>query len=353
MKKVFVSGCYDLLHGGHLEFFKHAKALGDYLIVCLPGDTVLFLHKKRTPALPLEHKIHIIRALAPVDEVVVGEDLEPGLNFKSQLLRIRPQILAVTEDDAFESPKRELCAKAGVEYVCLPKTLGYERISTTEILQRVKAAAEAPMRVDFAGGWLDVPRFSRSDGYVVNCAILPMVSLYNWPYEKCSGLGGSGAYALLQGRDGIASELDNEVGWQDPAVIMETGLCVWRSGERPALDAKVNPSFLRGRMALFWTGAPHVTRSLAELGRNYDLLAEGSRAARKAALAQDFKKLCEAVKTTYQVQIEEGMKQLPDMGARAVKYCGSGHGGYAVYMFDARPAQSNLFPVEPYMDRFG
>jgi cytidyltransferase-like protein len=29
----FVSGCYDVLHAGHLQFFRDAKALGDYLTV--------------------------------------------------------------------------------------------------------------------------------------------------------------------------------------------------------------------------------------------------------------------------------------------------------------------------------
>ncbi|MFA6320075.1 MAG: adenylyltransferase/cytidyltransferase family protein [archaeon] len=33
MIKVFVSGCFDIIHGGHVEFFKSAKNLGDYLIV--------------------------------------------------------------------------------------------------------------------------------------------------------------------------------------------------------------------------------------------------------------------------------------------------------------------------------
>ena len=226
MKKVFVSGCYDVLHGGHLEFFRQARALGDYLIVCLPSDSVLFLHKKRLPWIPIEHKIQVISALDPVDEVVVGDDFEPGLNFKTQFLKMRPQILAVTEDDHYAPEKKQLCATIHAQYVCLPKSLTYEPISTTQILQRARAMAQAPMRVDLAGGWLDVPRLSRPDGYIVNCTISPMVSLYEWPYEKCSGLGGSAAYALLQGKDAISSELNNDVGWQDHVVIMETGLCV-------------------------------------------------------------------------------------------------------------------------------
>ena len=352
MKKVFVSGCYDVLHGGHLEFFQQAKALGDHLIVCLPSDAALLLHKDRKPWIPLAHKSHLIAALEPVDEVVLGDDPEPGMNFRSQFMKIRPDVLAVTEDDEFEGPKRALCASTGAAYVSLPKSLAYEKISSTEIVENARAATRAPLRVDFAGGWLDVPRLARSGTFIVNCAISPLVTLSDWPYETCSGIGGSGAYALLQGRDGIASELENNVGWQDPAVIMETGLCVWRSGERPVLEAKINPSFLSGRMALYWSGETHVTASLADVDRDYDLLARGSEVARDAALAMDLDRLCEAIGMTYAVQLKEGMQDLPDLGERARKYCGSGHGGYAVYLFDARPEREDFIPVEPYMERF-
>lgn len=62
------------------------------------------------------------------------------------------------------------------------------------------------------------------------------------------------------------------MGWQDPAAIKETGLCVWRSGPRPVLDFKSGGEFLRGRMALLWTGKPHVTPELAALPRDYDMI---------------------------------------------------------------------------------
>ena len=70
-----------------------------------------------------------------------------------------------------------------------------------------------------------------------------MVSLMEWGYEKCAGMGGSGAWAMLEGRDPVQSELDLGVGWQDPAVINETGLCVWRSGPSPVLDLKSTGDF--------------------------------------------------------------------------------------------------------------
>lgn len=46
-----------------------------------------------------------------VDEVVVGEGHEPGLDFKDHFLRIKPHMLVVTEDDKYGNIKRELCAQ--------------------------------------------------------------------------------------------------------------------------------------------------------------------------------------------------------------------------------------------------
>jgi len=45
---------------------------------------------------------------------------------------------------------------------------------------------------------------------------------------------------LLSIIDAVQSELDMNVGWQDPAIIKETGLCVWQSGNYPKLEIKRN-----------------------------------------------------------------------------------------------------------------
>ena len=209
MKKVFISGCYDIIHGGHVQFFNEAKALGDYLIVCIASDDVLWMEKKRKSSLPNEHKKSVIQSLEMVNEVVVGETMEMGLDFKDHFLRIKPDILVVTKDDKYEKIKRELCAQTGTTYHVLPKTPpNFDPVTTSNIVNWVRAPADVPLRVDFAGGWLDVPKLSRKGGFIVNCAITPGVSLKNWDYKKRSGLGGSAAWAILNGQDGIESELD-------------------------------------------------------------------------------------------------------------------------------------------------
>lgn len=358
MIRVFVSGCYDLLHAGHVQFFREARALGGHLTVSFASAEVLWRHKRRRSSLPDEHKRALLASLAMVDEVVIGAGLEEGLDFKDEFLRLRPDILAVTEDDQYTPLKRALCAQVGARCVVLPKTPPqFQPISTTEIVRRIRAPLQAPLRVDFAGGWLDVPRFARPGAYIVNCAIAPTVSLREWPYERNSGLGGSGAWALLNGKDGIASEMDLGVGWQDPAIIFETGLCVWRSGQRPELEIKTGGSLLRGRLALYWSGQPHSTPEVADQPRDYDAIARAGQRARNAVWRQSVPMLADAVRQSFAVQTAEGMAPLPGdlSGALAWKYCGGGFGGYAVYLFadaaarDAACVRPGFRPIEPYV----
>lgn len=171
---------------------------------------------------------------------------------------------------------------------------------------------------------------------MVNCAIAPLVSLTTWNYEKRSGVGGSGAWALLNGDDGVTSELNLGVGWQDPAIVMETGLCVWESGLRPKLHLKRNGEMLQGLMALLFTESEHDTPALAENNRNYELIYQASCVAAEAVLRDDVVQLGATVRMSYQAQLQEGMSPLNiPATCLAAKYCGGGWGGYAVYLFSS------------------
>jgi hypothetical protein len=146
------------------------------------------------------------------------------------------------------------------------------------------------------------------------------------------------------------------VGWQDPAVIRETGLCVWRSGEKPVLDFKQSGDFLHGRMAILWTGKQHDTPGVVDLPRDYDRIAESGRKAREAVMASDIVALGGAVDLYHQTQLDEGMEALPDIkGSIARKYCGGGYGGYALYLFPdqadrdhAVAEHDQVRPIEPF-----
>ena len=354
---VFVSGCYDVLHAGHLQFFKESKALGNYLSVSFASSNVLLNHKGRASSLPDRHKQELLQSIELIDEVHIGNDDEMGLDFKSAFLNCKPDILAVTEDDEYAEVKRSLCESIGAKYVVLPKTEpSFEAISTTSIIKQIKAPLSVPVRVDFAGGWLDVPKYAIEGAYIVNCAITPFVSKQTWMYEKKSGLGGSAAWAMLNGDDGVTSELNLGVGWQDPAIIAETGLCAWRSGSMPDLYIKSNPDFLNNKMALYFTGQDHDTPGNVDNKRDYSKIKAAGEVACHGVKERSIELISESINLSYEIQLQEGMNKIPDVKtAIAKKYSGGGFGGYALYVFGKSKDRSsflietpNSIAIEPY-----
>lgn len=364
MKKVFVSGAFNVLHAGHIRFFEDARALGDYLIVSFPPAALLWKLYDRKSLLPDADKEALISSLRMVDEVCPSTDEDPELSFASAFLASGANVLAVTTDDMYKEAKSRFCAEHGAEFVVMEKTApagAGDPTSATKVLDRMKAPRHVPLRVDFAGGWLDVPEYAIPGAYVVNCAVSPTVSLREWLYRKGAGMGGSGGWSVLNGWDPVKSELGLGVGWQDPAVIAETGACVWKSGRFPVLDFKNTGEFLRGRMAVYDTCLKHDTPGLAGLVRPFHRIAKASRVARLGVQEQDINVLAIAVQMSYQLQLEEGQPELPEIGeCMAHKYCGGGHGGYAVYLYETEEARERalesceqLYPVEPFCRTFG
>lgn len=352
MATAFVSGGYDVLHGAHIELFTRARDLAGQLCVCIPSDRIMWKHKGRL-TLPQDHKQRILSHLNCVDRVVLGDDDPVQLNFASWFRKLRPEMLVVTEDDRWPEEKRALCREVGAVYHVISRSPTWPGFSTTSLLRRA-SHPRVPARVDLAGGWLDVPSLAHHDGRIVNCTVTPFAHP-DGPYRPGAGVGGSAAYAIYQGKPGVESELSAGVGWQDPAVLLETGLCCWQSGPRPKLAVKRSGEILRGRMLLLDTGGSHATPDLVERPRFYALIVKAGGIAERGVALNDFSSLVKAVNWSYRAQLEEGMNSVPALaGAVARKYCGAGHGGYALYLFGEQAERDQhlgegRIAVEPYL----
>ncbi len=89
MKKVMCFGTFDLIHLGHLDYFRQAKEHGDYLIVVIARDST---KEKQGNEITFteDERLELIRSLRIVDEVVLGDsedhfkvirDLKPNVIF--------------------------------------------------------------------------------------------------------------------------------------------------------------------------------------------------------------------------------------------------------------------------------
>lgn len=169
MKKVFVSGCYDMLHSGHVAFFEEAAKLGE-LYVGIGSDATIYGLKGRRTINTDQERLYMVKSLKFVKDAWVnsGSDL---LDFEPELEQLKPDIFFVNEDG--HSPEKEkLCKELGIEYV-VSKRIPHGQLparSTTALRQE----CNIPYRIDLAGGWLDQPYVSKYyPGSVVTINIEP------------------------------------------------------------------------------------------------------------------------------------------------------------------------------------
>jgi cytidyltransferase-like protein len=132
-KRVYADIVGDTLHPGHIEFFKKARAYGDYLIIGVLADEDVASYK-RTPILSLEERVALVRACKYVDEVIES----PPLRTTEKWLK-EHKIDVVVHGDDFD--QKLLMDQYGAPIrMGIFKTVPYTKgISTTEIIERVKA----------------------------------------------------------------------------------------------------------------------------------------------------------------------------------------------------------------------
>lgn len=115
MKTVSVSGYFDPLHVGRLEYFNIAKELGDKLIVLVNNDQQAII-KKGYVFMPCEDRKKIVSALSIVDEVVKVIDQDRSVS--KTLAKVKPDIFA-NGGGWFtgEVPELKVCREHGIEIV--------------------------------------------------------------------------------------------------------------------------------------------------------------------------------------------------------------------------------------------
>lgn len=147
MTKVFVSGCFDMLHSGHVEFFQRAAAYGDELYVALGADRTVFDLKGRPSVNNEEDRRFMVQAVGCVHHAFVSSG-SGYLDFEPELRSLHPDVFVVNEDGNTPD-KRHLCDELGVRYVVLERTphSALPARSTTS-LRRVN---QMPYRIDLAG----------------------------------------------------------------------------------------------------------------------------------------------------------------------------------------------------------
>ena len=181
-KKVFVTGCFDMLHSGHVAFLTEAAIYGD-VYIGLGSDANVHNLKGRYPVNSQDERKYMLESLKCVKECYINSGWGI-MDFENELQKVKPDIFIVNEDG--NSPaKEELAKKLGFEYLVLKRIpqKGLPTRSTTSL----RNECTMPYRIDLAGGWLDQPFVSKYyPGPVLTISIEPTIE-----FNERSGMASS------------------------------------------------------------------------------------------------------------------------------------------------------------------
>jgi D-beta-D-heptose 7-phosphate kinase/D-beta-D-heptose 1-phosphate adenosyltransferase len=127
---VFTSGCFDIIHDGHIHTLKNAKKLGDTLIVALNTDSsIKRLKGDSRPINSLKTRLDVLSSIKDIDFIIIFSEETPNNIFEI----LQPDILVKGGDYSFDKIK-SLFPNVK-EYISIPLI---DNISTTKIIERIK-----------------------------------------------------------------------------------------------------------------------------------------------------------------------------------------------------------------------
>ena len=135
-KKVLTVGVYDLLHKGHVELYRRARGLGDYLIVAAQDSDFILKYKPSAKVLnSTEDRKYMIKSIRYVDEVITYYDVDEIVK------EVDFDVFVTGPDQSHEGFQRAIqwCEEHGKEHIVLGRTDG---VSSSELKSKIAAKVQ-------------------------------------------------------------------------------------------------------------------------------------------------------------------------------------------------------------------
>ncbi len=131
-KIVLAGGCFDILHIGHARFLSEARGMGDYLVLLLESDEkVKELKGENRPIFVQKERAEMLSALRSVDVIVLLPMMEEDSDYLDLVMKIKPGLIAVTENDPQIDKKMGQAKEVGAELkiISLTKTVSTSKLA--------------------------------------------------------------------------------------------------------------------------------------------------------------------------------------------------------------------------------
>lgn len=131
MKKVLVAGTFDILHLGHLYFFKEAKKYGDKLIVVIGSDKITKRNGKKIIHAQKE-RAELVKSLRMVDEIYFG-----GIKIVNSIKKIKPDVVCVGYDQTIPKEIEKYCKENEIEIKRIKNKYNVKKCKSSIIRKKI------------------------------------------------------------------------------------------------------------------------------------------------------------------------------------------------------------------------
>ena len=119
MPIVFVSGCFDLLHSGHVAFLEEAAKYGD-LYVGVASDKTIIELKGRNPIILEEERLYMVKSIKYVKDAWINSGIGV-MDFLTEIKPLKPDIFFVNTD-GYSIEKEQYCKEHNIKLIVRNRT---------------------------------------------------------------------------------------------------------------------------------------------------------------------------------------------------------------------------------------
>ena len=130
----YTAGVFDLFHIGHVNLLRNAKSVCDYLIVAVSTDEHVKNYKNKTPVIPYEHRVEVVKSCKYADAIVPqdnGDRMDAWRKLKFDIMIVGDDWYGTEKWHEYERQLKEV----GVRIIYFPYTKNISSTMINKILE--------------------------------------------------------------------------------------------------------------------------------------------------------------------------------------------------------------------------
>lgn len=133
-KIVLAGGCFDILHQGHLLFFKQLKKYGKVIILLESDENIKKRKNRNRPVNNQKSRAALLSTVNEIDYIIPLKGVTKSLEYDKLIVQIKPDFIGITKGDSFIEQRQKQSEKVDAKLLIIDK---FESPSTSDLILNI------------------------------------------------------------------------------------------------------------------------------------------------------------------------------------------------------------------------